>query len=102
MFFNHIPSVNLNRYPAEIQTAFTYLKEIDFDSLPIGRYEIKGVLIYAPNPNILFYSDISDESEKAGNFAVFFAEDIHCPLSINITYSKLKKIVVKITMSELE
>ncbi|QGM80028.1 YhcH/YjgK/YiaL family protein [Otariodibacter oris] len=155
MFFDHISTVNLDRYPKAIQTALTYLKETDFDSLATGRYEIKGDLIYAqvldletyekssilpevhrnyldvqylhsgtekigiaidlgnnpiakdydPERDILFYSDVSDESElvmRPGNFAVFFPEDIHRPACINIAYSKIKKIVVKIAMSELE
>lgn len=54
--------------------------------------------------DIQFYSGVQNESElvmQVGNFAVFFPEDIHRPGCINIQTNKIRKVVVKVAMSEL-
>lgn len=39
---------------------------------------------------------------QAGSFAVFFPEDVHRPACIDGEVSKIRKVVVKIALSELE
>ncbi|HBO37299.1 MAG TPA: YhcH/YjgK/YiaL family protein [Pasteurellaceae bacterium] len=59
---------------------------------------------YNPERDILFYEDAENESElvmRPGNFAVFFPEDIHRPACMDGEPSKIRKVVVKIAMSEI-
>lgn len=59
---------------------------------------------YNPERDILFYQDAENESElimKKGNFAIFFPEDVHRPGCIHQQCSKIRKIVVKIALSEI-
>lgn len=59
---------------------------------------------YDPIRDIQFYLDVQDESElvmQVGNFAVFFPEDVHRPGCTNGMPSKIRKVVVKIAISEL-
>ncbi len=54
--------------------------------------------------DILFYQEVADESElvmRPGNFAVFFPSDVHRPACIDQQTGKIRKIVVKIAISEL-
>lgn len=58
---------------------------------------------YNPERDIKFYSAVENESEfhcEAGNFAVFFPEDTH-RTAIFAGEKKIRKIVVKIAMSEI-
>ncbi|KGQ71175.1 hypothetical protein A1D23_00215 [Chelonobacter oris] len=154
MFFGHISNFEEKHYPSAVCTALEYLKNTDFNQLEVGRYPIKGELIYAQvldletqqksavlpevhrhyldvqylhageerigvavdsgdNPianaydaarDILFYRDVANESElvmRPGNFAVFFPSDVHRPACIDGKACKIRKIVVKIAVSEL-
>lgn len=59
---------------------------------------------YDTERDILFYTDMQNEVElimRPGNFAVFFPEDIHRPASIDGQSEKIRKVVVKIAISEL-
>lgn len=59
---------------------------------------------YDMERDILFYADMQDEIElimRPGNFVVFFPEDIHRPASMDGQSEKIRKIVVKIAVSEL-
>ncbi|MGR6981583.1 YhcH/YjgK/YiaL family protein [Testudinibacter sp. P27/CKL/0425] len=59
---------------------------------------------YDDTRDILFYSHVENESElvmRPGNFAVFFPTDVHRPACIDGNSCKIKKVVVKIAVSEL-
>lgn len=59
---------------------------------------------YDTERDILLYADMQNEIElimRPGNFAVFFPEDIHRPASMDGQSEKIRKIVVKIAVSEL-
>ncbi|AYH07277.1 YhcH/YjgK/YiaL family protein [Pectobacterium parmentieri] len=52
--------------------------------------------------DILFYQDVDDESwltMYAGNFAVFFPQDVHRPACIHKQPCAIRKVVVKIPMA---
>ncbi|OOH90912.1 hypothetical protein BMT54_03695 [Pasteurellaceae bacterium 15-036681] len=155
MYFGHINNINPNEYPKAIQFALEYLKNTDFDKVEVGRYQLKGDLIYVqvldletkpkaeirpevhrnyldvqylhsgkekmgfahdcgnnqiameydPNRDIQLYQDAEYEGEltmQVGSFAVFFPEDVHRPACIDGEVSKIRKVVVKIAISELE
>ncbi|MEE6081785.1 YhcH/YjgK/YiaL family protein, partial [Avibacterium paragallinarum] len=54
--------------------------------------------------DILFYQSAKNESElvmRKGNFAIFFPEDIHRPACIDDNPCQIRKVVVKIALSEL-
>lgn len=60
---------------------------------------------YDDERDILFYQKMENEVElimRPGNFAVFFPEDIHRPACVDETSSKIRKVVVKIALTELE
>ncbi|MGR3808075.1 YhcH/YjgK/YiaL family protein [Pasteurella testudinis DSM 23072] len=70
---------------------------IDLGNNPIAKD-------YDPARDILFYQSAADESElvmRPGNFAVFFPSDVHRPACIDGSSSKIRKVVVKIAVSEL-
>ena len=59
---------------------------------------------YDAERDILFYTDVQNEVElimRPGNFAVFFPEDIHRPGCADGQAAKIRKIVVKVAVSEL-
>lgn len=59
---------------------------------------------YDEERDILFYTDVQNEVElimRPGNFAVFFPEDIHRPGCADGQSGKIRKIVVKVAVSEL-
>ncbi|QNS15552.1 YhcH/YjgK/YiaL family protein [Mannheimia bovis] len=58
---------------------------------------------YNPERDIKFYASVQNENEfrcEAGNFAVFFPEDTH-RTAIFAGEAKIRKVVVKIAMSEI-
>ncbi|OOR99001.1 hypothetical protein B0187_07010 [Haemophilus paracuniculus] len=60
---------------------------------------------YSAERDILRYQSAENESDlimQAGSFAVFFPEDIHRPACIHGEQSEIRKVVVKIAMSEIE
>ncbi len=70
-------------------------------STDLGNNEIATE--YNPERDILYYADAENEQElhcRPGNFAVFFPEDVHRTAIYNGT-EKIRKIVVKIAMSEI-
>ncbi|MDG6895015.1 YhcH/YjgK/YiaL family protein [Volucribacter amazonae] len=59
---------------------------------------------YDTKRDILFYANVENESYlimRPGNFAVFFPNDIHRPNCIDGQSSPIRKVVVKIAMSQL-
>ena len=59
---------------------------------------------YDPSRDIQFYQDAEGENElimQEGSFAVFFPNDVHRPNCIDGEVSKIRKVVVKIAMSEI-
>lgn len=59
---------------------------------------------YDEKRDILFYESVENEQEifcQAGNFAVFFPEDIHRGACRAEETGKIRKIVVKVAVSEL-
>lgn len=59
---------------------------------------------YDSTRDILFYQSVADESElvmRPGNFAVFFPSDVHRPACLDGESCKIRKVVVKIAVSEL-
>lgn len=59
---------------------------------------------YDAERDILFYADVENEQEifcREGNFAVFFPEDVHRGACRAEETGKIKKVVVKIAISEL-
>ncbi|UXN36514.1 YhcH/YjgK/YiaL family protein [Avibacterium paragallinarum] len=59
---------------------------------------------YNTERDILFYQSAKNESElvmRKGNFAIFFPEDIHRPACIDDKPCQIRKVVVKIALSEL-
>ena len=59
---------------------------------------------YDEERDILFYTGAENEVElimRPGNFAVFFPEDIHRPGCADGQSGKIRKIVVKVAVSEL-
>ncbi len=154
MFFGHISKVNKSQYPKAIQFALDYLQNTDFDHIEVGRYPLKGDLIYVqvldletkakmayqpevhrnyldvqylhrgkeimatavdtgknpvaiaynPERDIQYYESVTQENEFhciEGNFAVFFPVDAHRTAIYDGT-EMIRKIVVKIAISELE
>ena len=60
---------------------------------------------YSNERDIQLYKDAEFENTltmQAGCFAVFFPEDVHRPACIDGEVSQIRKVVVKIAMSELE
>ena len=69
----------------------------DFGNNPIAQ-------VYSPERDIQYYAEVSGENEfhcLPGNFAVFFPEDAHRTAIFDGT-ENIRKIVVKIALSELE
>lgn len=59
---------------------------------------------YNPERDILYYAEVENEQElhcQPGNFAVFFPEDTH-RAAIYDGSDKIRKIVVKVALSEIE
>ncbi|MFZ7316555.1 YhcH/YjgK/YiaL family protein [Avibacterium avium] len=59
---------------------------------------------YNPERDILFYQSAENESElvmRKGNFAIFFPEDVHRPACIDEQSCHIRKVVVKIALSEI-
>ena len=111
MFSGHISNIISNRYPRAIREALNYIKNTDFDKLEAGRYPIKGDLIYAQVLDLetkdksLFQPEIENENQillLPGRFAVFFPEDTHRSHQFDGKPSRIRKIVVKVALSELE
>ncbi|WP_040977364.1 YhcH/YjgK/YiaL family protein [Necropsobacter massiliensis] len=68
----------------------------------LGTNEI--AIPYNAERDILFYKNVQGESElimRPGSFAVFFPEDIHRPACIDGESSNIRKVVVKIAISEI-
>lgn len=64
----------------------------------------KEASMYDSCRDILFYHNADFENEiimRPGNFIVFFPEDVHRPGCINGEVSNIRKVVVKIAMSEI-
>lgn len=64
----------------------------------------KVAIEYDPARDIQFYQDAEFENElimQAGSFAVFFPNDVHRPNCIDGEVSQIRKVVVKIAMSEI-
>ena len=77
-------------------------KEIMVVAADLGNNPIAQV--YSPERDIQYYAEVSGENEfhcLPGNFAVFFPEDAHRTAIFDGTES-IRKIVVKIALSELE
>lgn len=77
-------------------------KEIMAVAADLGNNPIAQV--YSPERDIQYYAEVSGENEfhcLPGNFAVFFPEDAHRTAIFDGTES-IRKIVVKIALSELE
>lgn len=71
-------------------------------SIDLGRNPI--AVAYNPERDIQYYQAVENENEftcVAGNFAVFFPEDTH-RTAIFAGEPMIRKIVVKIAMSEIE
>ncbi|UAY77542.1 YhcH/YjgK/YiaL family protein [Pasteurella canis] len=69
----------------------------------LGQYSIAQD--YDNERDILFYQDVENEVElimRPGNFAVFFPQDIHRPACLDQQSTKIRKVVVKIAVNELE
>lgn len=154
MFFGHISQVDEKLYPEALRVALNYLKNTDFEALPLGRYRIKGddifvqvldvetkkreeilpeihhkyidvqylhkgseIIGYAPdfgenqiavpyeeNRDIMFYRQAKGESlmvMQEGSFAIFFPNEIHRPAITLNREQIIRKIVVKVAVSEL-
>ena len=59
---------------------------------------------YDAERDILFYQQVENESEillQPGRFAVFFPEDTHRSCQLGGKPSKIRKVVVKVAMSEI-
>lgn len=59
---------------------------------------------YNPEKDILFYQSAEYENElimQAGCFAVFFPNDVHRPGCFDKQASRIRKVVVKVAMSEI-
>lgn len=59
---------------------------------------------YDAERDVLFYSDSENEQEivcHAGNFAVFFPEDVHRGACRKEEISSIRKVVIKVAISEL-
>lgn len=102
----------------ETQTKDTVLPEVHRNYLDV-QYLHKGIerigvatdlgqnLIATPydqKRDILFYQSMENETElvmRPGNFAVFFPSDIHRPACIDEYPTKIRKVVVKIALSQL-
>lgn len=68
----------------------------------LGHYKIAKA--YDPERDIQFYEDVENEVElicRPGNFAVFFPEDVHRPGCVEGQPGKIRKVVVKIAVSEI-
>lgn len=55
--------------------------------------------------DIIFYEDVADESwltMQPGNFAVFYPQDVHRPACINKKSCDIRKVVVKIPITEIK
>lgn len=89
-------------------------KYLDVQYLHAGK-ERMGVAIdqgnnkvaqeYCTERDILYYESVTDENDlvcRPGNFAVFFPEDIHRAGCDDGESSPIRKIVVKIAVSELD
>ena len=54
--------------------------------------------------DIIFYHDVNDESELTmteGSYAIFFPQDVHRPGCIKNKATPIRKVVVKVALSEL-
>lgn len=71
-------------------------------STDLGKYPVFQE--YNEVRDILFYQYVDNESlltMRPGNFAVFFPSDIHRPAQIDEESCSIRKIVVKVAISEL-
>ncbi|QIM69529.1 YhcH/YjgK/YiaL family protein [Basfia succiniciproducens] len=122
-------SMEVGRYP--LKGDKIYVQVLDLETKPKAEYlpevhrnyldvqylhsgtEIMGVstdlgnnavaVEYNPERDILYYAEAENEQElhcQPGNFAVFFPEDAHRAAIYNGS-EKIRKIVVKIAMSEI-
>ena len=123
-----LSSLDLGRYDVDEDRVFFFLQEntlcqeqansfefharyLDLHFLLAGHEMIqygcqeKEVLeAYDEERDILFYTGAENEVElimRPGNFAVFFPEDIHRPGCADGQSGKIRKIVVKVAVSEL-
>ena len=77
-------------------------KEIMATAVDLGHNPI--AVAYDPQRDIQYYAEVANENELhciSGNFAVFFPEDAHRTAIYDGT-EMIRKIVVKIAISELE
>lgn len=54
--------------------------------------------------DIIFYHDVNDESELTmteGSYAIFFPQDVHRPGCIKNKATSIRKVVVKVALSEI-
>ncbi|TBL93715.1 YhcH/YjgK/YiaL family protein [Hafnia alvei] len=54
--------------------------------------------------DIIFYHDVNDESELTmteGSYAIFFPQDVHRPRCIKNKATSIRKVVVKVALSEI-
>lgn len=71
-------------------------------AVDLGKNQI--AVEYDPVRDIQFYQDAECENElvmQRGNFAIFFPNDVHRPGCIDGEMTKIRKVVVKIAMSEI-
>jgi len=71
-------------------------------AIDTGKNEISESLL--EQRDILFYHDSENESfidMTSGNYAIFFPQDVHRPACIKNKESAIRKIVVKVAISEL-
>lgn len=106
--------LDLDTQPIDAFQPETHRNYIDVQYLHRGE-EIMGVAIeagqhqlaqaYDETRDIMFYQPAPTESKlvlRAGNFAVFFPGDLHRTTVTEGASSKIRKIVVKVAVSELE
>lgn len=91
----------VHRYYLDVQYLYAGNERIGF-AIDFGTNNI--AIEYDPERDIQYYQDAVFENElvmQAGNFAVFFPNDIHRPGCCDGNISSIRKIVVKIAMSEI-
>ena len=78
-------------------------QEIMLVATDLGNHKIAQD--YDDERDILFYDEIENENQillLPGRFAVFFPEDTHRSHQFDGKPSRIRKIVVKVALSELE
>lgn len=91
----------VHRHYLDVQYLYTGHERIGF-ATDFGTNKI--AIEYDLQRDIQYYQDAVFENElvmQAGNFAVFFPNDIHRPGCLDGNRSSIRKIVVKIAMSEI-